>query len=246
MLKRVAVALIIAISAIGFGFLLISQTQIGNFAVSLPSISIETDEVKLIADRRCERDPHRFTVDFTLRNSGDSDGFATVELVIGGVTEARSNIDIIERTKFFVEAKSTEAKSLSGLAISCLISKDVIFVRLVALEGARPGISVIEVGEAGINTGNLTCFRVTPGGVFDFAPDELGATSKIEFTLINTGSAEAYAVVEMVARGEALSSERFLVSGNSREVVSMTADEILCGITGEEVIVRIIGVEPSV
>ncbi len=245
MVSRVAIALIIAISAVGFGFLLLSQTQIGNFATSRPSISIEDEEVTLVGDRRCERDPHRFTVDFTLRNSGDTDGFARVELFIGGVTEARSNIDIIERTKFFVKAQSIEAESLSGEAISCLISKDVIFVRVVDLERSGPGISVIEVGEAGINTGNLSCFKTFPGGLFDFAPDELGATSNIEFTLINTGSAEAYAVVEMRAKGEALSTERFLVGGNSREVVSMFADEILCGIIAEEVVVRVTGVEPS-
>ena len=49
----------------------------------------------------------------------------------------------------------------------------------------------------------------------------------------------------MRARGEEISTERFLVGGNSREVVSMFADEILCGIIAEEVVVRVTGVEPS-
>jgi hypothetical protein len=239
MIRRAALALIFAVAAVGLGFLLISQPQLGNFTPPEPIISIVSNDVTLTADRRCERDPHHFTVDFTLRNSGDTDGFATVELVIGAVTEARSNIDIIERTKFFVGGQSTEVKSLSGSAISCLLTEEDIFVRLAGLEGSRPGISVIEVGEAGVNTADLTCFRITPGGVFDFAPDEQGATSEIAFTLINTSSEEADAVVEMVARGEILSSQRFVIDGNSREVVSMAAAEILCGITAEEVIVRI-------
>lgn len=239
MLKRVAIAAILAISSIGLGFLLMSQIQFGNMGVSQPSISIVTDEVTLTVGRRCERDPHHFTVNFTLRNSGDSDGFATVELVIRGVTEARSNIDIVERTKFFVEAQSAEAESLSGSAVSCIITEEDVFIRVVRLEGSSPGISVIEVGEAGINTADLACFRITPGGIFDFAPDEFGATSEVEFTVINTSNVEASAVVEMLARGEVLSSESLLVEANSRTVVSMIADEILCGITAEEVVVRI-------
>ena len=218
---------------------MISQSQFGNLAVPQPSISIVTDEVTLIVGRRCERDPHHFTVDFTLKNSGDIDGFATVELVIRGVTEARSNIDIVERIKFFVEGQSTESRSQSGSAVSCIITEEDVFVRIVRLERSSPGISVVEVGETGINTADLACFRITPGGIFNFAPDEFGATSEIEFTVINTSNVEASAIVEMLARGEVLSSESFLVEANSRTVVSMIADEILCGITAEEVVVRI-------
>ena len=116
----------------------------------------------------------------------------------------------------------------------------------------EPRISLIEVVVGDVVIGGPfvgfqegPCFGPAPIIGVEFKPDNRGASITIGFTLINTGSVEGFATVEMVARDEVLGTSRFFLDSRTRQDQTMSADNLICGTDNNEVSIRIASVEPA-
>ena len=108
---------------------------------------------------------------------------------------------------------------------------------------AKPDISLIDIG-TGID--QRSCYY---GGFLGFGdqfdPEAFASIASVEFTIINTSEVDGFANVEMMARGQVLSSNRYFVDADSREIKTLIVDNVRCAMNEGEITIRIAGIEPA-
>ena len=132
--SSIAIALIVvAIVAFGAGVLYVTYfVGSGPILSSEPRIRLPDITISYPAGREplgCLGAPNSFflpvTISFNLVNSGEVDGFATVEMVARG--------EVVNSNEYFVRTDTREPKSLSKELI-CNMEEGEISVRIAALE----------------------------------------------------------------------------------------------------------------
>ncbi len=113
---------------------------------------------------------------------------------------------------------------------------------------SQPRISLTEVRIGGFDDSNQDIFGARPpcidivGEILRNANDR-DATAN--FIIVNSGNTDGFVVVELVIRGEVLSSNRYFIRGDDSVPKSLHADGINCAIGWEEVSVRIADISRS-